>query len=177
MKEHNIKISDNNHTFIAIDVETANSFHICQISIVVVINGVIKYTYDRFVKPHENKYNWHCMKVHGIKPIQTVNAPSFSEIYHEIKTILKGRPIVAHNESFDRTTLQKQIAFSGFDYSELEQTEKFECTYRLFKPYHDSAKLNSLCEIYDIELKHHDAGSDAIACAKLYCIFLDKVKI
>ena len=30
--------------------------------------------------------------------------------------------------------------------------------------------LNRCCEIHNIELKHHDALSDARACAKLYLI-------
>jgi len=38
-----------------------------------------------------------------------------------------------------------------------------QCTYKLLKK-----RLNVLCEEFDIPLDHHDALSDARACAELY---------
>ena len=41
------------------------------------------------------------------------------------------------------------------------------CTYRLFRQ-----NLASLCNHYKISLNHHDALSDAKACAELFLIHL-----
>lgn len=37
-------------------------------------------------------------------------------------------------------------------------------------------KLNTICEHYGIELDHHEALSDAIACAKIYCCIMKEEK-
>jgi len=45
------------------------------------------------------------------------------------------------------------------------------CTYRIF-----GSNLESLCNQYEIPLNHHDALSDAKACAELFLIHLHKTK-
>ena len=54
-------------------------------------------------------------------------------------------------------------------YSELNIATKWECTLKIyrdkgFKP----CGLDILCEHFNIDLEHHEALSDARACAKLY---------
>ena len=44
------------------------------------------------------------------------------------------------------------------------------CTYRLFRQ-----NLASLCNQYKISLNHHDALSDAKACAELFLIHLQSI--
>jgi len=157
-------------TFTAIDFETANLHHICAVGIVTVENGVITDEYYTLIKPPNNEYNWHTIQVHGITPEDTKKAPTFLEIYPEIKKRLKGKIVVAHNESFDRTVLQKTMADYGLDYSELKISDRWECTMKLCQANdkYPSGKLNECCTVENIELNHHEALSDARACAKLY---------
>ena len=155
--------------FVAIDFETATSHHICAVGIVSVENGRIIDEYSALIKPPNNAYNWYNIQVHRIYPKDTIDAPLFDEIYPEIKKRLKGKIIVAHNESFDRTVLKKTMADYGIDYSDLDIADKWECTCRIyrkkgFKP----ANLAACCQIMDVHLNHHDALSDARACAILY---------
>jgi DNA polymerase III subunit epsilon len=157
-------------TFTAIDFETAHKHYICAVGIVCVENGEITDEFYTLVQPPYNEYNWFCTYVHGIRSYDTVNSPSFADIYPEIKKRLFGKIIVAHNESFDRNVLRKSMLDNGLDYSELNISDSWECTMkycRSIKKY-PSGKLNECCAVEGIELNHHEALSDAKACAELF---------
>jgi len=155
--------------FTAIDFETATRHHICAVGIVTVENGIISDEYHSLIQPPNNEYNWHTTQVHGIEPDDTADAPFFDEVYPEIKKRLCGRTIVAHNESFDRSVLQKTLADCGIDYSDLEISDSWECTLKIYREKgYKPANLAACCKIQKIKLKHHEALSDARACAQLY---------
>lgn len=157
--------------FTAIDFETATGKRdsACAVGIVTVENGEITEEYFSLIQPPGNAYFGMNIAVHGIRPSDTVNAPSFSALYPEIKIRLQNRTIVAHNEVFDRSVLKRTMESYALDYTELGLAERWECTMRIYKakgfvPY----KLNSCCDRLGIALQHHEALSDAIGCAKLY---------
>ena len=159
--------------FVAIDFETATSerHSACAVGIVMVKDGVIAHEYHTLIQPPNNFYDWRTTRVHGLKSKDTRDAPSFLDVYPEIKRRLQGNLIVAHNEAFDRSVLRKTMEFYGLDYNELELAEKWECTVKKFKAKgYTSAKLNYCCDVHNIELNHHEALSDAIGCAKLYLV-------
>ncbi|KAA3606305.1 MAG: DNA polymerase III subunit epsilon [Calditrichaeota bacterium] len=158
-------------TFVAIDFETATRHHICSVGIVTLENGEIIDEFHTLIKPINNEYNWRNIQVHGITENDTVNAPLFSEIYHEIKKRIYGKTLVAHNESFDRNVLIKTMRDYGIDYSDLNISNRWECTLRIYRAKgYKPANLNACCKIHGIELEHHQALSDARACAKLFLI-------
>ena len=152
-------------TFTAIDFETAvgkrNSA--CAVAIVTVENEKIIDEYYTLIQPPGNEYFYRNIEVHGITPEDTINSPLFNEVYPEIKKRLSGKTVVAHNESFDRSVLRKTMEHYGLDYTELNLADKWECTYRIH-----GASLDVCCHKYGIRLKHHEALSDARACAALY---------
>ena len=159
--------------FVAIDFETATSKRnsACSVGIVTVENSEIVEEYHTLIQPPNNEYNWHNVQVHGITEVDTYKAPRFNEIYPEIKKRLAGNLIVAHNESFDRSVLKKSLLDFGLDYIDLDLPDKWECTMKIFKEKgYVPAKLNTCCALHGIQLHHHDALSDARACAKLYLI-------
>ncbi len=158
-------------TFTAIDFETAINHHICAVGIVTVENGRIVDEYHALIQPPNNRYNWYNIQVHGITEKDTANAPFFVELYPEIKKRLFGRTVVAHNEAFDRNVLKKTMADYGLDYSDLNISDRWECTVKIyrskgFRP----ASLDACCRIMEIDLNHHEALSDARACALLFLI-------
>ena len=158
--------------FTAIDFETAVGHDsICAVGIITVEGGKIVEEYHQLIKPPGNRYTHWTTQVHGMTSATTANSPDFPEVYPEIRKRIKGKIIVAHNEAFDRPALMKTMSRYGLDYSELQLPERWECTKRIyqkkgFKP----CRLNVLCEHFNIELNHHEALSDARACAKLYMI-------
>ena len=158
--------------FTAIDFETATGYQnsACAVGIVTVENGEIVEQYYTLIQPPDNYY-WRRFteEIHGIRPADTANAPTFAELYPEFRKRLHGRTVVAHNEAFDRSVLKNTMLHYGLDYGELSLTDRWECTMRIyrtkgFRP----CKLSDCCGRLGIELNHHEALSDALACAKLY---------
>ncbi|MCG9791242.1 3'-5' exonuclease [Flavobacterium algicola] len=158
-------------TFTAIDFETATAFHPCSVGIITVENGLIIDEFVTLIKPPNNLYNPFTIKVHGIYPRDTVNAKSFLQVYPEIKKRLQNRIVVAHNESFDRNVLSKSMALYGLNYDELNIGDRWECTVKIYKSKgFKPTKLSDCCRVMKIALNHHEALSDARACANLYLL-------
>lgn len=159
--------------FTAIDFETATGApnSACAVAIITVENSIITEQYETLIQPPENKYWYRFTKdIHGISWRDTSGKPDFAELYPEIKTRLQGRLLVAHNARFDRNVLQKTMEHHGLNSSDLE-IAGWDCTLEIyqakgFKP----ANLAACCERLNIELNHHEALSDALACAKLYLL-------
>ncbi len=156
--------------YVAIDFETAINHHICSVGIVTIERGIITDQYHALIQPPDNQYNWHNIQVHGITQQDTENEPFFDVVYPEIKKRIAGKTVVAHNESFDRNVLIKTMADYRLDYDELALAYRWACTMKIYRAKGYRAKLNICCERHGIELKHHDALSDALGCAKLYLI-------
>lgn len=153
--------------FTAIDFETAQGYRhtICQVGLVRVENGLITDEVNLLVRPPDNYYWERFIDIHGITPTMTRNAPTFDKIWSRIEPFITGQTVVAHNGfGFDFPVLQKTLEFYGMNDP---QYEKY-CTYRIFKE-----NLASLCNQYKIPLDHHDALSDARACAELFLRYLN----
>ena len=159
--------------FTAIDFETATGHpeSACAIGIVTVENSTIVEEYYTLIQPPNNEYWYRNIMVHGIKPIETLETPTFDGVFHEIKKRLFGRKIVAHNEAFDRKVLQKTMKYYGLYYDELEIADMWECTCKIYrKKGYKPANLKHCADLNGIDLVHHEALSDARACAKLYLL-------
>ncbi|MBF7089977.1 3'-5' exonuclease [Flavobacterium sp. ALJ2] len=158
-------------TFTAIDFETAIGHHPCSVGIVTVENGVIVDEFVTLIKPPNNEYSPFTIRVHGIYPRDTINAKTFAQVYPEIKKRLENRTVVAHNESFDRNVLMKSMALHGLNYDDLNIALRWECTVKIYKARGlKPTKLSDCCREMRIQLNHHEALSDARACAKLYLL-------
>ena len=161
-------------TFTAIDFETATGYRdsACAVGIVSVENSKIVNEYYSLIKPPDNYYWGKFTEIHGISAKDTKKAHSFNKIYPEVKKLLAGKIIVAHNEAFDRGVLIKTMELYGLNYSDLHLPDMWECTVKIcrakgYKP----CTLNACSERANIELVHHEALSDARAAAKLYMWF------
>ena len=155
------------NSFTAIDFETAQGKipSICQVGLIRVDNGIITNEINLLVQPPNNYYWDRFIEIHGITPEDTANAPTFDEIWCKIEPFIKNQSVVAHNGlSFDFPVLAKTLEFYKLQIPEYEK----HCTYRLFRD-----NLASLCQIHNIYLNHHDALSDAKACAELFLIYLN----
>ena len=104
--------------------------------------------------------------VHGITYRMVERAPTFAEAWPGLAALLDGAAaLVAHNAPFDRRVLAACCAAAGLPAPALP----FHCTVQLarrawgLKP----NDLASVCGRLGVALKHHDAGSDAEACARV----------
>lgn len=159
------------HTFTSIDFELATSDYnsVCAVGLVSVVDGVIVNEYYSLVQPPENKYMWQTTRVHGIKAKDTVNAPTFLEIFPAILPLVFGQKMVAHNEELDRKVLRRCMQYYGLVYEDLGLQEKWDCTSKIYKQLgFAKTKLSVVCAIMEIQLNPHDALSDARASAELF---------
>lgn len=154
--------------FTAIDFETAQSSRtsICQIGLVRVENGIITKEINLLVQPPDNYYWPWFTDIHRISAKDTLNAPTFGQIWDQIVPYIENQNVVAHNGfSFDFPVLSKTLDYYGL---QIPSYNKF-CTYKIYK-----MNLANLYEKFEIELNHHDALSDARACGKLFKMHLKK---
>ncbi|EOR95429.1 putative DNA polymerase III epsilon chain [Arcticibacter svalbardensis MN12-7] len=158
------------NTFTAIDFETAQGKRnsICQVGLVRVEQGIITRKIVLLVKPPDNFYAPINIQIHGITPDMTRNSPSFEWIWPSIMGYIRNQNIVAHNSSFDVSCLQQTLAYYRIAVPDF----KAHCTYKIY-----GQKLNLVCSKYGIKLQHHDALSDALACAELFLIHNKKNNI
>ena len=157
--------------FIAIDFETATSRHasICEVGICVVRNGEIAETRSWLVRPEDNYYNYYNIKVHGICPQDTENAPDFRQVWEEIERTYLDEfdTFVAHNVPFDRSCLQRSAELYRIHLPELNWMCSLQTARKVYSFTCNS--LDYLCGQLDIPMgKHHRAGNDAEMCARLY---------
>ncbi len=166
--------------FTAIDFETATGHphSACAVGIVTVNDGIITEEYYTLIQPPDNEYWYRNIMVHGIKPVETLDKPMFDDLYPEIYKRLFGRKIVAHNEAFDRNVLAKTMHWYGLYYDELEIADKWECTCRIYRAKgYKPANLKACSDRNGIALNHHEALSDARACAKLYMLHNNQMEL
>ena len=148
--------------FTAIDFETAKGprWSVCQVGIVRVENSKIVQTYSKLIKPPKNEYFKYNTMVHGISSEITSDAPVFAEIWPEIMGLIENQLLVAHNAEFDIDCLCKTLILYKIKIPEFNSY----CTYK-----NTGESLEKVCQAFSIDLEnHHDALSDAIACAKIY---------
>ncbi|RIJ45826.1 hypothetical protein D1614_21195 [Maribellus luteus] len=152
--------------FTALDFETATSEHnsVCQVGLVVVHEGVIEKKFSALIKPPENEFAYHNIRVHKIEPHITQNAPTFDLIWKDISKYFENQLIVCHNANFDLLKLESTLDF----YNVPIPKYSYACTMEIF-----GGKLDKCCTEQNIEFhNHHDALADAEACAKLFLKFL-----
>lgn len=161
--------------FVAIDFETAvGQDSPCAVGIVVVENGEIVEEFYKLIQPPGNNYSYATTQIHGLTSEDTKESPTFAEVYPKIRARLARKVIVAHNELFDRNVLQKTMRRCNLDYEELNIADKWQCTRNIFrKKGFKPCDLATLSGKHNIPLNHHEALSDARACAKLFLVGQD----
>lgn len=155
-----------NANFIAVDFETATlKRSACQVGIVVVKGGRIVEKVNRLIKPPANRYTPRCMAVHGISPKMTEKSPTFAQLWPEIKGYFDANFVVAHNAKFDIEVLYRNLDMYHIPHPILMGTA---CTYEM-----TGLNLEEACRKHNISIgAHHDAESDAEACAALFLKYL-----
>ena len=129
------------------------------------MNGLITNELCILFQPPNNFYWNQFIGIHHITPAITQNAPTFDKIWHKIEPYIKNQNVVAHNGlCFDFPVLAQTLEYYRLEVPEYEK----HCTYKIFRD-----NLASLCHNFKITLTHHDALSDAKACAELFLIHLN----
>ncbi len=152
--------------FAALDFETADYGRdsACALSLVIVENDTIADVWTTLIRPPRRDFVF--TYLHGIAWEHVKNQPTFGELWGEIVQRLQGLTFVAaHNASFDRSVLHACCQTAAVPPLE----SSFVCTVRAarsiwgFYP----TTLADVCRQLRIPLNHHNAESDARACAQI----------
>lgn len=157
--------------YYAIDFETANEFSTsaCSIGIVGVENGEVKLEEYHLINPEEyfNPYN---IEIHKITEADVFGAPTFKEVWEEIKDYFNGTYIFAHNAFFDVSVLNACLKKSNIKIPDF----KFGCTVRIaqriWKEELPNVKLSTISRYLNLKHNHHNALSDAYVCARIVTV-------
>jgi DNA polymerase-3 subunit epsilon len=151
---------------VAIDFETADfgADSACALGIVSIEDGRITRSEARLIKPPHETFIF--TYIHGITWDHVKDEADFCDVWDDFRHYWSDAGyLVAHNAPFDRKVLYTCCGAAGLPKPETP----FICTVRIarthwkFKP----ANLAYVSGQLGIALKHHDAGSDALACASI----------
>ncbi len=154
--------------FTAIDFETANEQRTsaCAVGVVQVRGGQIVQTYETLLRPRVLRMEWGNQQVHGISAADLHDAPSLADVWPQLLPYLHQQPVVAHNSAFDMSVLDYTCRDFGLESPPLHCL----CSVKLARavwPQLERHRLNHLADFLGLELDHHDALSDARACANI----------
>ena len=152
--------------FVAIDFETANYYRdsACALGAVRAERGKIVDRFETLIKPPYKNFVF--TYLHGISWSDVRHAPEFCELWPKIESFIKGSMFfVAHNAAFDRSVLNACCGNYGINVPDFE----FQCTLRIARTTWNiyPTRLPDVCDYLGIPLDHHNALSDAEACAKI----------
>ena len=135
--------------YIAFDVETPNRFNsrMSAIGIAVVEDG-------RIVSE------------------AVAGAPTFPELWERIEPLMSSGILVAHNAPFDMGVLKKCLQSYGIAW---RPQVRGLCTVLMGRRLLPgiSHRLGDMCAYYSIDLAHHRADSDSMACAQILLRYME----
>jgi DNA polymerase III subunit epsilon len=153
-------------TFAAIDFETANfrPDSACAVGLVVVQGHDIVRREHHLIRPPDQQFSF--THIHGLTWDDVREAPTFAELWPLLREVLAEADfLAAHNASFERRVMESCCRTSGLT----QPAQPYVCTvkvarsvWRIFP-----TKLPDVCRHLGIALTHHQADSDAEACARI----------
>jgi DNA polymerase III subunit epsilon len=165
---------------VGIDVETACSTRgaVCSIGVSVVQRGAVVRERHWYIDPG-TRFDPRFIGIHGITPAQVAGAPRLSAAWSDIDSFLSAAiallaeptlfaalesapaPLfVAHNAQFDRTQIESALGRA--------LPFPIACTVAMSRRAFPKLERHNLAAVsahLEIALRHHDALSDARACA------------
>ena len=153
-------------TFVAIDFETASSRRdsACAVGVAAGCAGRVVLSRTYLIRPPSGQFTF--TDLHGLRWEDVHDAPTFAELWSTLRGWLANAAFVAaHNASFDRSVLHACCA----RYRLRPPRTRFVCTVELARSQWGirPTKLPDVCRRLGIPLRHHDAGADAVACARI----------
>jgi DNA polymerase-3 subunit epsilon len=154
--------------FTAIDFETANGFRgsPCAVGLTKVRGGQVVAEASWLMRPppDHDHFDFHNVRIHGIRAEDVAGRPRFGELFPEIGAFIGGDILAAHNAAFDLGVIRSGLEVSGLPGPAYD----YVCTVMLSRRCYSlvSNSLPFAAEEAGVPLvNHHDAAEDARACA------------
>lgn len=154
--------------FAVIDFETANEKweSACAIGVAIVEGDCVIHSDSFLIRPHEMRFSAWNVNIHGITPDAVRDAPTLVDVWPLVWRLIEGKLVVAHSAKFDVGVLRRSLYANGMAFPEFD----YICSCALSKavwPELVSHSLGIIAPLFEIELDHHEAESDARAAAEL----------
>jgi DNA polymerase-3 subunit epsilon len=152
--------------FAAIDFETANNARdsACAVGVVIVEHGCIVDRLVELIRPPSRSFLF--THIHGLSWEDVKAAQCFDAVWLRLAHKLAGVEfLAAHNAPFDKGVLGACCETYGLAAPQLP----FVCTVQLARAQWAirPTRLPDVCKHLGIDLQHHQADSDAEACARI----------
>lgn len=154
--------------FCAIDFETANGMRnsACAVAMVKVIDSRVVDEFQSLINQDGAWFRPDFIALHGITAEMTANAPSFAELWPNITAFIGDLRLAAHNAAFDISVLRNMLEDNSIKWG----LPEYYCSLEIARATWPDLRAHSLdvvAEYLGIELDHHNAHSDARACAAI----------
>lgn len=158
------------------DVETPNrrNDRVCSIAVVQTDpSGIVVERRSWLVDP-EARFDDVNIRIHGIAPVSVRQAKTLPELWDdELRSLISGTRLVAHNAKFDLCVLSKAFEAYGIPVSQPTYADTMEMARATLSDVPD-VKLPTVCARLGVELtRHHKAEADADACRGVFWSLAD----
>ncbi len=153
-------------TFLAIDFETADyeADSACAVGLVRVEDGIITLRSTHLIRPPRQDFVFSYL--HGITWEDVERESTFRGLWPKIEPMFRGVDfLAAHNAGFDQRVLHTCCQAAGINPPEIPFRCSMVTARRTWGIY--PTKLPDVCRRLQIALNHHNASSDAEACARI----------
>ncbi|MDO4428528.1 MAG: exonuclease domain-containing protein [Atopobiaceae bacterium] len=158
------------------DVETPNrrNDRVCSIAVVQTDpSGLVVERRSWLVDP-EARFDDINIRIHGIAPVSVRQAKTLPELWEdELRPLISGTRLVAHNAKFDLCVLSKAFEAYGILVGRPTYADTMEMARAALSDVPD-VKLPTVCARLGVELqRHHKAEADAEACRGVFWSLAD----
>lgn len=162
-------------TFLAIDFETATNRRdsACAVGAVLLEDGVAVAEFRSLLRPPWLHVDPRHASIHGLDANALAQAPSFRQAFPQLEALIeRADVIVAHNAGFDRSVFEASCRTARLP---IPKTT-WLCTVALARKAFvlPAYKLPTVAAHLGLALDHHDAMSDARACAQIFQTVLSR---
>jgi DNA polymerase-3 subunit epsilon len=164
-------------SWVAIDFETASIRGTpCSVGLVEVDGDLIVDRHAWLIRPPVFEFWGFNVALHGITPKMCEHAPSWEDSLAKILDIAAGRPLVAHNASFDVGVIRDACDLVEIEWPYL----RYACTLAIGRRVWPGLSTYSLpflaAHLNVVAESHHDAEDDAVVAARIALAALSETR-
>lgn len=150
---------------VAIDFETANSKpdSACSLGYCVYEDGVLTASDVFLIRPPEGSRYFEFTYIHHLTYEDVKDVSEFDHHYPFLKELFDGALLCAHNARFDIGVLNAMCDAYHLPHFHNHYLDTVRLAKRVW-PALANHRLNTVSEYLQVELDHHEAQSDAMAC-------------
>ena len=154
--------------FLTVDFEVASRYEYspCSVAIYKFTESSYSKVYSTLINSGDVFFDPQLTKLHGITAEMVKDAPILSEVIKNICNIIQDQVLFAHNATYDIKKIINGCNECNINIPNFKYADSLMLAKRTWKGL-INYKLDTVSNFLNIELNHHNADSDSIACGKI----------